>query len=105
MIELGETPRFFSVPGLEPGSPTMRMQSQRHEIPAQGREHKFIVFCDWNIYRTNMLLYTPKNERTNWVYIMTNRKNGTIYTGSTSDIASRVIDHKTGRVKRFYQEI
>jgi putative endonuclease len=48
-----------------------------------------------------MLLYTPKNERTNWVYIMTNRRNGTLYTGSTSDIASRVTDHRSGHVKGF----
>lgn len=48
-----------------------------------------------------MLLYTPKNERTNWVYIMTNRRNGTLYTGSTSDIVSRVTDHRLGRLRGF----
>ena len=48
-----------------------------------------------------MLLYCPKSQRTNWVYIMTNRRNGTLYTGSTSDIVSRVTDHRLGRVKGF----
>jgi len=48
-----------------------------------------------------MLLYAPKNIRVNWVYIMTNRRNGTLYTGSTSDIVSRVTDHRIGRVKGF----
>ena len=48
-----------------------------------------------------MLLYCPKAFRTNWIYIMTNRRNGTLYTGSTSDIVSRVADHRLGRVKGF----
>ena len=30
-----------------------------------------------------------------WVYIMVNRKNGTIYVGSTRDLAARNLEHKT----------
>lgn len=30
-----------------------------------------------------------------WVYIMVNRKNGTIYVGSTRDLAARNHEHKT----------
>jgi putative endonuclease len=36
-----------------------------------------------------------------WVYIMTNRPNGTLYTGVTSDIARRAWEHRAGLVKGF----
>ena len=35
------------------------------------------------------------------VYIMTNTKNGTLYTGVTSDIIKRVYEHKEGIMKGF----
>ena len=31
-----------------------------------------------------------------WVYIMTNRPNGILYTGVTSDIARRTYEHRQG---------
>jgi putative endonuclease len=36
-----------------------------------------------------------------WVYIMTNRPNGTLYTGVTSDIGRRAYEHREGLVKGF----
>ncbi len=36
-----------------------------------------------------------------WVYIMTNRPNGTLYVGVTSDIARRAFEHREGLVKGF----
>ena len=36
-----------------------------------------------------------------WVYIMTNRPNGILYTGVTSDIARRAFEHREGLAKGF----
>jgi putative endonuclease len=39
--------------------------------------------------------------RGGWVYIMTDRYRGTLYTGVTSDLAARVHAHREGRGSRF----
>jgi putative endonuclease len=36
-----------------------------------------------------------------WVYIMTNRPDGTLYTGVTSDIVRRVDEHRNGMTGGF----
>ena len=36
-----------------------------------------------------------------WLYIMANRLNGTIYVGITSDLVSRVYQHRNGLVAGF----
>ena len=36
-----------------------------------------------------------------WVYFMTNRPNGTLYLGVTSDLARRVWEHREGLVEGF----
>ena len=38
-----------------------------------------------------------------WVYVMTNRKYGTLYVGVTSDLAQRIYDHRRGAIKGFTQ--
>lgn len=39
-----------------------------------------------------------------WVYIMTNRKDGTLYIGLTSDLIRRVTHHRTGIVEGFSKQ-
>lgn len=36
-----------------------------------------------------------------WIYIMTNRRDGVLYVGVTSDLASRIWQHRTGAVDGF----
>ena len=35
------------------------------------------------------------------VYILTNKRNGTLYTGVTSDLSRRLEEHKSGEVRSF----
>jgi len=39
-----------------------------------------------------------------YVYILCNRRNGTLYTGVTSDIVKRIYEHKHGFVKGFTEK-
>ena len=36
-----------------------------------------------------------------WVYLMTNRRNGTLYLGVTANLAVRAWQHRTGAVEGF----
>ena len=39
--------------------------------------------------------------RGGWVYIVTNRPNGTLYVGVTSDLVRRISQHRTEEIKGF----
>lgn len=39
---------------------------------------------------------TETEDRGGWVYIMTNRPNGTLYVGCTTNLARRVWEHREG---------
>jgi putative endonuclease len=40
-------------------------------------------------------------SRRGYVYILASQKNGTLYTGVTSDISGRLLQHKTGTGSKF----
>ena len=39
-----------------------------------------------------------------YVYILANRKNGALYTGVTTDIAARIMQHREGKGSKFCAE-
>ncbi len=39
--------------------------------------------------------------RGGWVYIVTNRPNGTLYIGATSNLSRRIFEHREGRIHGF----
>ena len=43
-------------------------------------------------------------SRAGFVYMMANRRNGTIYIGCTSDLAKRIWEHRTGAVAGFTRQ-
>ena len=47
------------------------------------------------------LQHGDMREGGGWVYIMTNRPNGTLYLGVTSDIVRRAWEHREGLVEGF----
>ncbi len=39
-----------------------------------------------------------------WLYILCNRKNGTLYLGVTSDLHQRILQHREGAIEGFTKE-
>jgi putative endonuclease len=36
-----------------------------------------------------------------WVYILASKRNGTLYTGVTADLAARMVQHRSGKASGF----
>jgi putative endonuclease len=47
------------------------------------------------------VLHKVAGMKGGWVYIMTNRPNGTLYVGTTTDLARRAWEHRTGVADSF----
>jgi putative endonuclease len=45
-----------------------------------------------------------RHMRGGWVYIMTNRPNGTLYTGVTNNLARRAFEHRQGLYEGFTKQ-
>ncbi|WP_246529526.1 GIY-YIG nuclease family protein [Microvirga zambiensis] len=43
-------------------------------------------------------------EKGGWVYLMTNRRNGTLYLGVTSNLARRAFEHREGLIPGFTRQ-
>jgi putative endonuclease len=44
-------------------------------------------------------------EKIGWVYILTNRLSGILYTGVTSDLIRRIAEHQAGQIAGFTQRL
>ncbi len=67
------------------------LEAQSSELPGcQNRELQFL-----------QSYVTCGGMRGGWVYIMTNRPNGILYLGVTSDLARRAWEHRMGLVEGF----
>ena len=56
----------------------------------------------WALHKAKRLGQTIRmSERGGWVYMMTNKPNGTLYLGVTSDLTRRVYQHRTGETQGF----
>jgi putative endonuclease len=48
--------------------------------------------------------FTLADVKGGWVYIMSNRRNGTLYVGVTSNLSRRVWEHREGLVDGFTKQ-
>jgi putative endonuclease len=53
------------------------------------------------VANSRRLMPSPLPMQGGWVYIMTNRPNGTLYTGVTNNIARRAWEHREALVEGF----
>lgn len=49
-------------------------------------------------------MYNRTLRHNYYVYITASKRNGTLYIGVTNNLSSRIIQHKTGKIKGFTQK-
>jgi putative endonuclease len=59
------------------------------------------AFCRHRIHRIAMHCAYSQPMAGGWLYIMTNRPNGTLYVGVTADLARRIAEHHLGIGSQF----
>jgi putative endonuclease len=68
------------------------------------REHPRLPYSPDRLPIPDSATRTPTRMKGGWLYIMTNRPNGTLYVGVTADLERRVYQHRTGAVGSFTSE-
>jgi putative endonuclease len=54
-----------------------------------------------HVFIARTRLFAESNVMGGWVYILTNRRNGTLYVGSTVNLARRIWEHREGAADGF----
>jgi len=57
-----------------------------------------------HVFLASRRLYGNPDAMAGWVYIMTNRRNGTLYVGTTVDLSRRVWEHREGVADGFTKQ-
>src|SRR5579872_3151245 len=79
-------------------------RKERNDLPRRGGRHR----CRHNRHAMppssplrSWMVRATRESMGGWVYIMTNRPNGTLYVGVSNDMARRAFEHREGLVEGF----
>jgi putative endonuclease len=83
------------MPGLVPGIHVLTLANK--DVDGRNR-------CGHDSCRSNATSYHRFMQKGGWVYLMTNRRSGTLYLGVTSDLARRAWKHREGVIPGFTKQ-